>query len=362
MRKGPIMASIKVLATGRIDERDSAFPKAVQLPGGDVLCSFSVGGGPNVDGGTELARSTDGGETWAPMGAILQPTTDPYTTNFLKLSLSNDGHTVYAYGDRSDRPPGGTFGEGRDEAVLCRSTDEGRTWSAPQVIPMPGDCALEISFSALVLGSGRMLAPAATLPAPDRLGETMLVAVSDDDGRTWPRHATIFQDPQKRFGYFEHKFAEFAPDRVMAVCWTVTLGDVVDQPDSFAISSDGGLTWGPARSTGIMGQTMSILPLGGDRLLALYNRRYGDQGIVMSLVTFTDDAWTVHWEGVMFDAGASRTRPDDVETGVEEFDAFAFGFPTAIALQDGTILATHWSKESAEGRFGIRWTKLRVAW
>jgi hypothetical protein len=225
---------------------------------------------------------------------------------------------------------------------------------------MPVDCALEISHGILPLASGRLLAPAATLPAKDRLGEQVLVAISDDGGQTWPSHSVVFEDPQKRLGFFEQKLAQYAPGHLIAAAWTVTLGDVVDQPNSFALSHNGGTSWGPFRSTGIMGQTMTPVPLGGDRLLVLYNRRYGDQGIVMCLVTFTEEAWTVHYEGLLFDARAKRTRPQDLETGVQEFDLFAFGFPTAIRLQDGTYLATHWSKEG--GNFGIRWTKLRVNW
>ncbi len=149
---------------------------------------------------------------------------------------------------------------------------------------MPGDCPLEISHGVLPLESGRLLAPAATLPAKDRLGEQVLVAISDDGGQTWPQHAVVFEDPDKKFGYFEQKLAAISPDLLMAVCWTVTLGDVVDQPDSFVLSRDNGSTWGPARSTGIQGQTMTPITLGSDRLLVLYNRRYGDQGIIMNLV------------------------------------------------------------------------------
>jgi len=293
-------------------------------------------------------------------GTILAPTEEPHTTNFLKLSLSPLGSTVYAYGSRSDRRPGAKFGEGSNHPVLCRSTDGGRTWSAPEIVPMPGECALEISHGVLPLSSGRLLAPAATLPAQDRLGEQVLAAVSDDGGKTWPEHAVVFEDPEGKLGYFEQKLAEIAPGRVMATCWTVTLGEVVDQPDSFAISDDDGSTWGPARSTGIQGQTMTPIPLGGDRLLVLYNRRYGDQGIVMALVTYTDETWSVEYEGLMYDAQARRDRPADLDTGVEEFDTFAFGFPTAIRLLDGTVLATHWCQ--AEGVFGIQWTKLRVNW
>lgn len=354
------MPSIEILATGRIDDRDSAFPQAVQLPGGEILCSFSVGGGPEVHGGTDWARSTDGGRSWQLAGTILPLTTEPRSSNFLKLTLSADGRRVYAYGARLYRDVSQKFGEGRNEAIFCTSDDGGQSWSGPQVVPMPVDCPLEISHSLLPLSSGRLLAPAATLPAKDRLGEQVLVALSDDGGLTWPSHGVAFEDPGKKFGFFEQKLAEISPGQVMATAWTVTLAKVEDRPDHFSISNDSGTTWGPARSTGIQGQTLTPVPLGGDRLLVLYNRRYGRQGIVACLVTFTEEAWTIHHQGLLYDANSQRQRPADVKSGVEEFDTFAFGFPTAISLEDGTFLATHWCQE--EGKFGIRWTKLRIDW
>jgi len=188
----------------------------------------------------------------------------------------------------------------------------------------------------------------------------VLVAISDDSGKTWLKHAVVFEDPNKQFGYFEQKLAQIDPGKLMAVCWTVTLGDMQDQPNSFTISTDNGSTWAPPRSTGIMGQTMTPIPLGSDRLLVLYNRRYGEQGIVMLLVTFTDEAWHIEYEGILYDAHAQRSRPTNTESAMDEMEVFAFGFPTAIQLQDGTFLATHWSKEHS--KFGIRWTKLRVDW
>lgn len=354
------MPTIEILGSGRIDERESAFPQGVQLPSGDILCSFSVGGGQFVHGGTDWARSTDGGRTWRIEGTILPPSDHPPSANFLKASLSAAGQTIYAYGTRFWGDVDQRYGERRGEAICCRSLDGGRSWSEPQLVPMPADCPLEISHAILPLASGRLLAPAAVLPAKDRLGERVLVAVSDDGGLTWPSHRTVFEDPAGKLGFWEQKLAEIAPGRLMATAWTVTLGDYRDQCDSFALSSDGGDTWGPAHSTGIMGQTMTPIPLGGDRLLVLYNRRYGEQGIMACLVTFTDNAWTVHHESLFYDARAQRQRPADVESGVDELATFAFGFPTAIRLLDGTLLATHWCVES--GVCGIRWTKLRIDW
>ncbi len=351
------MPCIEILGSGRLDSRNSAFPAAVQLSNGDVLCSFSVGGGPDVTGGTDWARSSDGGETWVLEGTILEPAGG--TTNALKLSVADDG-TLYAYGSRSSRTAEQTFGEGRNEAVFSVSTDNGHTWSPPRQVPMSQDCPFEISHGILPLATGRLLAPAATLPAKDRLGEEVVVAISDDGGNTWPAYSVVFKDPEGKLGFFEQKLARIGGARVLAVCWTVTLGDVVDRADSYTISCDDGSTWLPARTTGICGQTMTPIHLGSDRLLVLYNRRYGQQGIVMNLVTFTDEAWSIHFEGLLYDAKASRQRPEAITTGVEEFDTFAFGFPTAIRLQDGNHLTTHWCKEGAS--FGIRWTKLRIDW
>jgi hypothetical protein len=81
----------------------------------------------------------------------------------------------------------------------------------------------------------------------------------------------------------EQKLAELTPDRLIASAWTVTLGGVVDQPNSYATSNDGGLSWSAPRFIGTMGQTISVVPLHDDRVMLLYNRRYGEQGIVMAL-------------------------------------------------------------------------------
>jgi hypothetical protein len=74
-------------------------------------------------------------------------------------------------------------------------------------------------------------------------------------------------------------------------------------------------------------------------------------------VTYTEEAWDVHHESVMFDARVTRDQTES-DGGRDEWNNFEFGFPAAIRLQDGTYLATHWSREA--GKFGIRWTRLRV--
>jgi hypothetical protein len=351
------MLPFRLESSGWLDRRDSAFPQAVQLPNGEILCSFSVGGGPNVHGGTDWARSSDGGRSWTVEGTILPATEDPPTANFLKLSLAPDGATIHAYGTRFWGNPDAQFGRRRGETLFCVSTDDGHRWSEPRTIPMP-DLPLEVSHAMLPLSSGRLLAPAALLSDPDRLGEEVFVAVSNDGGQSWPARRTVLRDPAGRLGFWEQKLAEISPGVVIVVAWTVSLGDYRDQKNSFTLSHDGGWTWGPRQSTGIRGQTLSVLPLGEDRLLALYNRRYGRQGIVMALVSWTETSWHVEWEGMLHDAGEFREGPADGQSGVDELSSFQFGFPTAIRLTDGAVLATHWCVE--QGVCGVRWTRIEA--
>jgi len=353
------MATIEILGSGRIDERESAFPMAVQLPGGDLLCSFGVGGGALVTGHTEWARSTDRGENWSIEGVILPLDEERGRANFLKLTLSEDRQQVYAYGAWIDSNTDEQFGKRDSRALLCRSLDGGHCWTETGEVPFPEDCPLEVSHGLLALEGGRLLAPAATLPADERLGERVFVALSDDDGTSW-EHRVPFHDPAGRLGYFEQKFASLGAGRVIGVAWTVTLGDYTDKENSFVISGDNGLSWGPIQATGIRGQTMTPLSMGDDRLLVFYNRRHGDQAIMAALVTFTDQAWRVHHEQVLYDANTHYVRPETVQSGVDELDDFAFGFPTGIVMDDGSILATHWCVEG--GKCGIRWTRLSVDW
>ena len=126
------------------------------------------------------------------------------------------------------------------------------------------------------------------------------------------------------------------------------------------MSYDGGKTWSLPKPTGIRGQTLTPVWLDGDRLLVLYNRRYGQQGVQMGLVRFNDNQWSVEFEGTLWDAASSRQRSSSVTSGIDEFDSFAFGLPSALRLDDKTLLAVHWCKE--EGTFGVRWTRIRVEW
>ena len=116
------------------------------------------------------------------------------------------------------------------------------------------------------------------------LGVRVVVLSSADAGQTWPHSPTVFHDAEGRRCFFETKVIFLGSGRLLAAPWTVTAGDYHDLDNQYALSRDDGRTWTRPISTGIRGQTMTPVWLGGDLLLVLYNRRYGKQGIVMLVV------------------------------------------------------------------------------
>ncbi len=204
------MPEIEILDSGHIDRSDSAFPTVVRMDDGNLVCAFSMGGGAHVSGGTHCSRSGDGGRTWAYEGPILEPTTAPLTTNSLRLSRTPDG-TILAYGqrDQKEQPDKRT-----SEPVLCRSTDGGRSWSEPQIIPFQVPGPYEISNAIVVTSDGRWLAPAASFH-DGRYGERVVLHESSDQGASWPRMHTVFEDSGAKIGYLEQKVIECSQN----ACW-----------------------------------------------------------------------------------------------------------------------------------------------
>jgi len=350
------MPKLEIVDTGHIDRNDSAFPTLVRLDDGDLVCGFSMGGGAHVTGGTHCSRSSDGGRTWSYQGAILEPTADPPTRNHLRLSRTQDGHLL-AYGQRDTKEP---TSQGNKvlacDPVLCRSTDGGRSWSAPQVIAfqMPGP--YEISNSIVVTDDGRWLAPAGSYHN-GRYGERVVLHESADQGATWGTMHTVFEDPEAKVGYLEQKVIECQPQRLLATAWVQDYQRDTDLKNRYSFSQDGGRTWDGPHTTGIQGQTMTPIWLGDDLFLVLYNRRFGRQSVQMCLVRVAAASWEVEFEDTMYDAGARLDLSQDVSSQ-EQIGLIRFGFPTALRLDQENFLATHWCVD--DGACGIRWTQLRV--
>ena len=119
----------------------------------------------------EIARSSDGGDTWS----FSEGKVDWDNCRFGETCAVRcaDGTLLCAL--RSNPP--GTHGEGGQVTYLSRSTDQGATWSTPWIM---GNTA-EVQVHLLLLGDGRLLATYTNYHLPFGIW----AIVSSDNGNTW---------------------------------------------------------------------------------------------------------------------------------------------------------------------------------
>jgi hypothetical protein len=146
-----------------------------------------------------------------------------------------------------------------------------------------------------------------------------------------------------------------ADDRLLAVAWAYHEPTGRSEPTPYALSADGGRSFGPPRGTGLRGQTIKIAALPDGRVLALY-RRDDRPGLWANLARIEGEEWVNLAEAPVWQGAASgmsgQGRPGD------ELSALKFGFPRMIVLPEGEVLGAFWCVEDC--LHVIRWVRLAV--
>jgi sialidase-1 len=244
--EGRTWSAPQILFDGPFDDRD---PHVAQMRDGTVVCSFFTYR-PQADGralcDTCLVTSSDGGETWSTEPRVVAagwPTSAPVR------ELPDGTRLLGVYQEENGMAYGG----------VIRSTDGGRSWSAP--IPIGK-------------GSGVRLD-----------AETDLVRL--DDGTL---------------------YAALRGDRVNM---------------HYATSSDGGLTWSPVKDLGFPGHCPHFTRLRGGELLLVH--RLPQTALHVSR-----------------DQGKSWQGPYRI-------DSVGGAYPSTVELKDGSVLVVYYEegKESA---------------
>ena len=347
--------------------RQATFPSLALLPNGELLAAFGVGSGfESADNHTELARSDDGGRTWRWQGTMFAAPRDRPVSSNVRISRVPDGELV-AFGaawDRSREDEGltnpATLGFVETQLILLRSADGGRTWRGPQPIepPLAGP-SFEICSPILPLSDGRWLAPTATWKGwhgecPN--GMKAIALLSYDRGRTWPEYVDVMNGVAEDVIYWEQKLVDLGDGRLLAVCWTHDLRAGADRPVHYAISRDYGRSFGPPRSTGLLGQTTTPIWLGDGRLVCVY-RRTDRPGLWATYARLEGDEWVNEAELPLW--GAERAAAGSLVGGhnlSQEFANLKFGLPAGLVLPDGQVFVAFWCVE--ECLYVIRWFRL----
>jgi len=115
----------------------------------------------------------------------------------------------------------------------------------------------------------------------------------------------------------------------------------------YTVSYDNGITWSSPITTGIQGQASSVCALGGEKLLAIHAvRRDTDKpGIYGYLVDFSDKTWKIEEEILLWAPSVPMIKDTKM---AEIFSFLKFGQPSAIKLNDGSLLLTFWYAQEGQ--------------
>jgi hypothetical protein len=309
--------------------------------------------------------SCDGGATWEEAYPIWPHLQGAFSI-FCSVSRAPSG-CLFLYGIRFPISAQGepfwsdqTQGMKENHLIWARSSDGGRTWTEPTVIPMPIPGSAEAPGPLCITRTGRWLvcyAPYNTFDPAVAVDRNQIVLLhSSDNGNSW-RHTSMLRFAEADSGGAEAWVVELAGGQLLGACWQVGYAKGQEFPNPYALSSDGGETWTPVRSTGIWGQSISLGALPDGRALLVYNqRKHGEPGVWLAVARPTESDFGLETNQIVW--RAERTTQHDSSAEHSEWADFAFGEPSVTVAPDGALLVTFWRLQPS-GQ-GIGYVKLRL--
>lgn len=341
----------------------SYFPSVVDLGDGELLCAMVLGEAfESVDCRVHLSRSYDYGNTWDMEGRLLEEGEGHFSES-CRLSSHSDGSItcmVFKY-DRHRKDEGlanpDTLGFVENHIELYRSLDKGRSWSAPTVIepPIVGP-SFELCSPIVELSDGRWLLPTSTWNGWDGWSPTGMKAItfiSEDGGRTWPDCIDVMEDVRDGIVYWEQKIIEMEPDKLLSVAWAYDTVEGKNLPNAYSIYKGAEIRFSKPQSTELLGETPSILSLGGNSVLCIY-RRVDIPGLWAAVSSVENDAWkTIEHIPLWGEGGLGGNGSKNI---VKQFNTLRFGAPHVTRLSNGDIYVVFWCVEDSVSN--IRWIRL----
>ena len=346
-------------------------PSITEFGDGSLIACQHVGrelGAP--DNHIEVLRSSDGGRTWRNQGSIHDgaPPHDGWSYRGPDIQEVPGGRLVmtatrFKAGESKLFDPD-SEALVRPEMILFWSEDAGRSWSAPQVVPVdlpPDRYTWNKAGDLSQLAPDRWMYPLETWKPVGYQGppdQKAAAVFSCDQGETWGEFTVVADDRTGRCLWWDQMNARLPDGRIYTMLWTHLYGTSEDLVNHWVVSSDEGRSWSKPQPTNLRGQVCTPIPLPDGRVAAIYNYRHEPQGV---RVAVTEDLshFDVENEVVVFDAGAEATFGEtDHDNFLAEHLLIGFGKPKGIVLREGAILTFFWC--TSGGVTHTRWVRLTI--
>lgn len=356
----------------------------IRLGNGELLLGYNEerGRSHSDSGQSCLVTSRDGGRSWDPASrVVVWPYTDFGGNWDCAFAQVSSGEILMHTRVCSFIAPAGLKDiaeqvvgppPGRPERLkrqtgyaLCRSKDNGRTWSG--AIPVNTMPISESGTGRYVTGGsgaghivelpdGGLLLPLhGTIQRewPTPAGETprCFVLRSDDGGDNWEYWSTIAYDPAHILTFAEAGLCRMKSGRLVCLMRTEARPGRFDNM-WLAYSDDDAASWSQPVRTSLWGYPPDVLQLQDGRVLAVYGYRKAPWG-VRGCISDDGVTWDATNEFVIREGG---TADPDV---VREY--WHIGYPTATQCEDGTVVAAYHQYSQAERPVQEMWvTRFRV--
>ena len=340
--------------------RHAYFPAVVQLPSGELLAMFALGEAfESTDQTTYVSRSADRGQTWQLQGPMFDKSADPFPiSDYMKPLVLADGsmmalgYRFYRHDPQMTISIEATQGILAGDDVVSFSNDNGRTWTAAQVIERASSEVLEVPHIPIQLHNGDIVASAGLFKSPEGelpRGQFGVLLRSEDGGRTWDESTRFFDTPDHSISAYESNVVEMQDGRLVTVSWALDVVGQRDLANQVTVSHDNGYTWSQPIDTGHMAQSSSLIYLGGERLMSIHSHRGQDApGLVVRVVDFTDDKWNIIAKKNIWGSSIGK-QVDDGQTFFDMMRVIRFGQPSLHKLEGGEVLAFHWAQVNGQG-------------
>jgi hypothetical protein len=355
------------------NERNCAFTSVSRLADGTLLVAFrNATGRDTPDGRLRIMRSRDQGRTWETLVQGLTAVVDGvkgnlYSGYFTELT-GRELLGAFLWVDRSD--PARSFVNPDTTGLLPmknligRSRDGGAHWSGFSMVDLSPHRGASCTGPVMLLTGGILALPFETWKDYDDVKpayQSANLRLSHDGGQSWRQQSTVAADPEQRLCYWDQRIARHPTTGLLvAMFWTHDRATVRDLDNHIAWGQPNGRDWTAPAPTGLRGQHCEPIPVGGDRLLAVYVHRADPPGLRAVLSDDFGRTWQRDSEIVFYESregaevGASGLASENEYW--QDMMAWRFGHPRGVLLLDGSVFVAFYVGNTDYS--SVRWVRL----